>query len=127
MYILLKYFILSYVFGAIWMCRVGGNITVKLNKFFILFFMIGIDKLLNEVFSLEVQKNKYSLLGVLWQVFSILFFMVIPIMIKCLNNNLPINIATCYIELFKIFNIYGWIIYIIFGIDALIYYSRKKH
>ncbi len=126
MYILLKYFVLSYIFGAIWMCRVGGNITIKLNKFFICFFMIGIDKLINKVFYLDVQKKRYSLLAIIWQVFSILFFIVIPIIIKCLGDNLSITLATNYINAFKIFVNYGWAICLIFVIDALIYYYIKQ-
>ena len=125
MYVLVKYFIALYLFGALWLCRVQGNFTISLNNSFKKVFMCGIDKFIKRVFKLKIQEKNFNMLGVLHQILIILFFLIIPISIKYLNNFISINLAGYYVKSFNAFCVHGWILYLILAIDALVYDWRN--
>lgn len=127
MNVLIRYFVFSYIFGAFYMYRIGGNFTIRLNTFFKSFFMVGIDQIFNKFFfKNSVKQERYNILAVILQMFSIIYFLLIPITIHYLKLLTSISLGDVYIQSFIIFNQYGWVICIVLILDIVIEELRKK-
>lgn len=85
-----KMFLFLYIFGAFLLHNTNCcNITVKLNKYQKIFLMVGLDKLrvfrCGEHRFYDEKQDRYSLLIVLWQIFWILFLILIPLCLRLFN------------------------------------------
>ncbi|MBQ4517324.1 MAG: hypothetical protein II997_01910 [Clostridia bacterium] len=126
MNILIRHFVLSYIFGAFYMYRIKGNLTIKLNVFFERVFMIGIDQIFNKFKKNHTQQERYNLLAVILQVFNIIYFLLIPITIHYLECLTSISLGGLYIQSFILFNQRGWIVCIVLALDIIVKALREQ-